>query len=39
MSGKNKQVEKLKRGQKQRVYIIRVVNNEKMCYILIILIP
>ena len=31
MSGKNKQVEKLKRGQKQRVYIIRVVNNEKTC--------
>ena len=27
----NKQVEKLKRGQKQRVSIIRVVNNEKIC--------
>ena len=27
----NKQVEKLKRGQKQRVNIIRVVNNEKIC--------
>ena len=27
----NKQVEKLKKGQKQRVNIIRVVNNEKIC--------
>ena len=31
LKNQNKQVEKLKRGQKQRVNIIRVVNNEKIC--------